>query len=258
MPIIKGKKAFKDGFLSYRYTLPDQQENNPCLVMVHGALSDSRFFHRQMRSLGKMYRIIAPDLPGHGESRFDSWSGEDCISAIEEIIIHENASPAVIIAHSMAGPLALTLSARNPGLFRAIIMVSTASHVIIDKDLRERILTGNVSVDEFLPLIFSDRMARIASGFMNLQDSSILDLIRRDLAVCDSMDASSLCAGISVPVLCIASEDDRLIPSRYSRGLSDSIPGSRLVLLKGSTHVPFLENWKEFDMIIEDFLRYLT
>jgi len=248
---------FRGGSLSYRITIPENAGDNPCLVLVHGALSDSRFFHRQIHDLGKTYRIIAPDLPGHGRSSFSNWSGEDCIAAISEIITREDAFSSVILAHSMAGPLVLHLCHRQPSVARGLVFVSTASRILLDEKMRDKIDRGNFSASDLTGVVFSGRMAEVASHFLDTADPGFAGRLCNDLALCDNTDAGGLCSEIAVPVLCIASADDLLIPSTETCRLSESIPDSRMVMMDGSSHVPFLENWRDFNGILREYLRYL-
>jgi sigma-B regulation protein RsbQ len=38
------------------------------LVFIHGGLANRTFWDDQLREFAADYRVIAPDLPGHGES----------------------------------------------------------------------------------------------------------------------------------------------------------------------------------------------
>jgi len=43
----------------------------PALVFIHGGLADRKFWDSQLRAFAGKHRVIALDLPGHGESGID-------------------------------------------------------------------------------------------------------------------------------------------------------------------------------------------
>lgn len=53
----------------------DEAGSGPPIVLIHGLLMDHTMFDSQSRALSDRYRVIAPDLRGHGESEKRA---EDC------------------------------------------------------------------------------------------------------------------------------------------------------------------------------------
>ncbi len=45
--------------------------DTPAAICLHGSGADSMVWGYQVSRLSKQFRIIAPDLPGHGESEGD-------------------------------------------------------------------------------------------------------------------------------------------------------------------------------------------
>ncbi len=58
---------------------------------------------------------------------------------------------------------------------------------------------------------------------------------------------------ISSPTLIIWGLDDKMIPSNYAREL-ESIPDSKLILMDGCGHTPYVEKPNEFSDIVLKFL----
>ena len=54
-----------DATISYRIAGP---ERAPSVVFLHGATLDSRAWAAQFDALSTRYRVVAPDLRGHGLS----------------------------------------------------------------------------------------------------------------------------------------------------------------------------------------------
>jgi pimeloyl-ACP methyl ester carboxylesterase len=95
-------------------------DGDVALVLVHGGMCDRSFWSRQIAAFAADYRVIALDLPGHGESGNgrEIWSVEllgDDISAVVRaagvqrsiLVGHSAGAPAVVEAARRLGPAAL-------------------------------------------------------------------------------------------------------------------------------------------------------
>ena len=84
------------------------------LVFVHGGLADRSFWDGQQAALAERFRVIAPDLAGHGESGQNrrEWGiaqfGRDVVAVMEA----EQVQQAVLIGNSMGGPVAIEAGGR--------------------------------------------------------------------------------------------------------------------------------------------------
>ena len=70
------------GFKTVEFATPEQTlagfeagaDNPTAIVMVHGYTSDKTVWMRFGQHFSKQYRVIVPDLAGHGDSPYDaSW-----------------------------------------------------------------------------------------------------------------------------------------------------------------------------------------
>ena len=75
------------------------------LIFIHGWSCDSRYWHKQLSTFSKNYRVITVDLAGHGNSsqgRLDYTMisfARDVKAVVEKININQ----AILIGHSMGG-----------------------------------------------------------------------------------------------------------------------------------------------------------
>ena len=60
---------------------------------------------------------------------------------------------------------------------------------------------------------------------------------------------------ITCPTLVIWGKNDRLVPSSYGEAFHRLIPGSELVLLEGTGHMPMFEKAEELSKVIREFLQ---
>lgn len=97
------------------------------LVMIHGNSSSSAVFKNQIEGeIGRKYHIIAPDLPGHGDSSdaLDpkrSYSMEGYADAIAEFLGRLNIDRAVVFGWSLGGHIGLEMISRSPGMLGLMI-----------------------------------------------------------------------------------------------------------------------------------------
>ncbi|MEM7638748.1 MAG: alpha/beta hydrolase [Pseudomonadota bacterium] len=108
-----------DTFSSQRLTLSFcewGQADAPPLVLVHGGRDQKRSWDRVAGELSQSYRVIAPDLRGHGQSDWVSdgdYTIMDFVYDLRSLIMHLAIERFTLIGHSLGGNIAL----RYAGLF---------------------------------------------------------------------------------------------------------------------------------------------
>lgn len=92
-------------------------------MCLHGVTSHGRHFE-QLAGRLQGYRILAPDLLGHGFSPYEPpWDLESHCGAVVETV---GDSPAVLVGHSFGGRIALELAARAPKLVPKLVLLDPA------------------------------------------------------------------------------------------------------------------------------------
>jgi len=99
------------------------------LVLLHGVGSFAPEWARVIPQLAPRHRIIAPDLPGIGESATGAGPLHASAAAIwlERLIAQTCAEPPVVVGHSVGGALAAHLAIENPSSIRRIVLVDSSS-----------------------------------------------------------------------------------------------------------------------------------
>lgn len=95
----------------------------PSIVFLHGVGNNGTMWRAAMAGLPE-YHCLAPDLPGHGESRAIRWqSRQDTAARIARIIEQRAGGHAHVVGLSLGASVALELLAARPALL---------DHVIVD------------------------------------------------------------------------------------------------------------------------------
>lgn len=99
----------------------------PCLILLHGATGTRKQWLPQLDALSDQYRVLAPDLPGHGECAHERFTLDGAVSAIERLI-RERAplGDALVVGQSLGGYVATALAARAPQCVRGLMLAGSS------------------------------------------------------------------------------------------------------------------------------------
>jgi lipase len=101
----------------------------PTVVCIHGVAAHGRRYRRLAEDrLAKRFRVLAPDLRGHGYSGWEPpWNLETHLDDVLETFGDE---PALWVGHSFGGRLVLELAARRPELVRRAVLLDPAIDIL--------------------------------------------------------------------------------------------------------------------------------
>jgi pimeloyl-ACP methyl ester carboxylesterase len=99
----------------------------PVLLLVHGIASNADTWLPSMPLLARQYTVIAPDLPGHGNS--DKPPGDYSLGALastlRDLLIVLGHDRATIVGHSLGGGVAMQFSYQFPDRAERLVLVSS-------------------------------------------------------------------------------------------------------------------------------------
>ena len=107
----------------------EQSGHGPDVVLVHGWGSHGGVWTDMARALSADYRVIVPDLPGHGRSR-DLLPAPYTPETLAEGVRSGLSGPAVWVGWSMGGLVALAAAQHYPqDLTRLVLVGATPKYV---------------------------------------------------------------------------------------------------------------------------------
>ncbi|AII03801.1 MULTISPECIES: alpha/beta fold hydrolase [Rhodococcus] len=251
------------------------------LLLVHGMAGSSATWRAVLPQLAQRYRVLAPDLPGHGDSakpRGDYSLG--AFAAWLRDLLHELGIERVtVIGQSLGGGVAMQFSYQHPELCDRLVLIGSGG-LGPDVNWTLRLLAAPGS-EFLLPLVApaavrdagnkvrgwlaavgiqSVRGDEMWNAYASLSDSDTRQAFLRTLrAVVDHRGQavsalSRLYLNEGLPTQLIWGDSDGIIPVAHGYAAHEAIPGSRLAVLDGVGHYPHLEDPAAVVDIIDDFV----
>jgi pimeloyl-ACP methyl ester carboxylesterase len=244
------------------------------VVLLHGFPLSREMWREQLSGLGSIYRVIAPDLRGHGDSpapegvyTMDEMA-DDVIELLDTLHITERV---VLGGMSMGGYVALSLVARYPHRIRGLILMDTRAgadslEVAANREVSARsVLSANSAtpvVDAMLPRLFApltqeqrpERVEPMMTIMVKSSPAGVAGALRGMAVRPDRKDELSK---ISVPTLILVGEHDVITPPAEAKAMADAIPAARLEIIPGAGHMAPYENYSAANAAILQFLKSL-
>lgn len=241
------------------------------VVLLHGFPLNHEIWQPQIKALQTEYRVITPDLRGHGKSEAPGgiYTMANLADDLGALIDHLNCGPAIIAGHSMGGYIAFAFYRRYADLVKGLVLISTraATDTPEGKANREAMAqraeqerSSAVAVEKMLPNMMSPASLAADPSLKTKVDAMMAGTSFHGIAgaqrgMASRSDSSDLLPTISVPTLIIAGTADALIPPVESQKMAQTIRGAELQLLDGAGHLPSLEKPHEFTAAMQHWLR---
>ena len=115
----------------------------PALVFIHGGLANRGFWDGELRSLAGRHRVIALDLPGHGESGWDrqKWGIPEFGADVRAVVEAERLGTVILLGNSLGGPVAIEAALLIPGKVLGVVGVDTfqrLAYSVTPEEARQR------------------------------------------------------------------------------------------------------------------------
>lgn len=97
------------------------------LVFIHGGLADRGFWDGQLGAFAGCHRVIALDLPGHGESGTNrkKWGFPEFGADVRAVVDAEKLERVILFGNSLGGPVGIEAALLLPGRVLGVVGVDT-------------------------------------------------------------------------------------------------------------------------------------
>lgn len=242
-------------------------EGEPALIFIHGWSCDRSYWRKQIPPFAARHRVVTIDLAGHGDSGSDRQDytmaafGEDVAAVIQAADIQN----AILIGHSMGGPVAVEGALLVPG--RVLGIIGVDNFQTFSQEIPQAQFEAFITAVEqnFTPVV--DGWVR--SMFPADADSVLRAEIAADMAAGDPRVGASAMRNtlpwmggggvprlqqLQVNLITISSD----IHETNVEANREIVPGFTLILMEGVGHFPMLEATERFNESLAEAVELLT
>jgi pimeloyl-ACP methyl ester carboxylesterase len=236
-------------------------KGNQTVVLVHGWTCDANSWRFQLPVLSKDSRVIAIDLPGHGQSDKPhvAYTPELFARAINAVMLDAGVQRAVLVGHSLGTPIIRQFYRMYPK--------KTTALVIVDGTLRmpER----SPAMEAFMASLRGQDYEKTLSAMVTGMTTPMLDASLREQVTRVMMNAPQYVAvsalesmgdeaiwkrdPINVPVLTVLAKSPAWAPDteQFLRSLA---PKLEYRMFEGVSHFLMMDKPDEFNQALSGFL----
>ena len=265
---------YKDFKVHYR----EEGRGEP-LVLLHGFCESMEIWDEFVKALSSNFRVITPDLLGHGKSDVPSQMGgsgeyvatmEMQAEGVNEVLKACNVERFTVVGHSMGGYTGLAFAELFPGKVKGLCLFHSSAMA----DTEEKKLDRNRAIE----VVKRDKVAFVEGMVPKMFAPSNLDRMRGDVervltiaknnpqngfvaalaGMRDRKDLQHILECVDYPVLFIIGKDDLLIPTDKMLPQIVKPKHSEVLMLNGVGHMGFYEAKDETLFAIEKFMEETT
>lgn len=251
------------------------------LLLIHGMAGSSATWRAVLPQLSKKYRVVAPDLLGHGESakpRGDYSLGAFAVW-LRDFLDELGITRATVVGQSLGGGVAMQFVYQHPDYCERLVLISSGglgpdvglvlrllsapgAEFVLPIIAPKPVLTAGNKVKSWLTRagIQSPRGAELWSAYSSLSDRqtqqsflrtlrSVVDYRGQAVSALNRLQLRS-----ELPVMAIWGEKDNIIPVDHAYAAQAAREGSRLEVLSGVGHFAQVEASTKVLDLIEDFI----
>jgi 3-oxoadipate enol-lactonase len=249
--------------------LTDGTEHAETILFVHGFPLDKSMWLHQLNAFKTDFRVIAPDVRGHGETEegdkpfsIDLF-GDDLICFMDRLQLEK----VILCGLSMGGYIALNAVSRFPERFSSLVLTDTSCRadtpVAREKRMQTIIAIEQNGLEKYaeesLNRLFApeslayktDETEAVRQMILNTPITSIFNTLK---ALASREESCSKLSEINIPSLIITGQSDIITPPEIAEFMHQQLPYSRLHILEDAGHMSNMENPDGFNEQLWMFL----
>ncbi|WP_059015722.1 alpha/beta fold hydrolase [Mycobacterium sp. M26] len=251
------------------------------ILLLHGMAGSSQTWRSVIRPLSRRYRVVAPDLLGHGHSakpRSDYSLGAFAVS-LRDLLDEIGVARATVVGHSLGGGVAMQFVYQHPDYAERLILIGSGglgpdvgwtlrllsapgAELIMPIIAPPPVLSVGEKVRSFFAKmgVESPRGAEIWNAYSSFSDPETRQAFLRTLRSVVDYRGQAVSAlnrlhvKADLPTMAIWGDEDAIIPVQHAYAVQETRPDVRLEVLSGVGHFPQVERPMEVVDLIEDFI----
>lgn len=243
----------------------DEGHGEPVLLL-HGLGSRAADWQLQMPEFARSYRVIAPDLRGHGTSAKPAgpYSVAMMAADVEALLRRLELGPVHIVGLSMGGMIAFQFAVDKPECVRSMVIANSTPDMV-PRTMRQRLqvaqrltlarLTQPRQSGKFLSqrLFPKPEQEPLREKFVAEWSENDKDAYVAAMKALIGWSVLDRLQNIHCPVLVISGDRDYL-PLDAKRTYTAMMPGARLEIVEDSGHATPIDQTEQFNRLVLAFL----
>ncbi len=233
------------------------------LVFVHGWSCNLDFWKSNLPSFTGLSRVIAIDLPGHGQSDKPetTYSMDLFARAIDAVLTEAGVERATLVGHSMGTPVIRQFFRLYPKKTRALVIVDGALKPFGTREAMEPMIAQFRSPD----------YRKAVEGFVgflsqSMKNQALLDQIKNAMLATPQHVVVGAMEGmldpsiwgddkVTVPTLAIMAKNDQAWTPEYEKYVRELAPGIDYSVWNGVSHFLMMDEPEKFNHAVTVFLK---
>jgi pimeloyl-ACP methyl ester carboxylesterase len=211
--------------------------NGPTILFIHGVGIRALTYRKTIQELAKNFHVLAPDLPGFGNSDMpkEEWDFIKYADFLSKFLVSQNVESVIILGHSLGGRIAIELAYYLSKKVSHLILVDSSPlntyysngkfHLtkLIFKTSLEILIEHN---PEYAKIVFDNLFNLKKNKFSYLKFKKAID---------KALKSESLAARhITIPTLILWGKSDKVISPVHAYELQKEIADSHVKILPGN------------------------
>ena len=251
------------------------------ILLLHGMAGSSQTWRSVIRPLSRKYRVIAPDLLGHGMSakpRSDYSLGAFAV-LLRDLLDELGVARATVVGHSLGGGVAMQFVYQHPDYCERLVLIGSGglgpdvgwtlrllsapgAELIMPIIAPQPVLTAGEKVRSWFAKmgIESPRGGEIWNAYSSFSDAETRQAFLRTLRSVVDYRGQAVSAlnrlnvRADMPIMAIWGEQDAIIPVQHAYAALEARPDARVEVMPGVGHFPQVERPTEVVDLIDDFI----
>lgn len=255
--------TFKKGIVSFSDT-----GKGSVVVLLHGYLGSKEIWNQTIENLSKSYRVIAIDLPGHGQTQCFGYvhSMELMAKCVKKVLDSLRLKKYVIIGHSMGGYAALAFAELFPENLKGLGLCHSTALADSPEKKKDR--------SRAIKLVKADKRVYTKSAVKNLFATKNLKYLKEEVAFAtkiaqgitkqgavaalegmkDRPNRDMILGIVDYPVLMVIGQLDNILPIETLLEQAETLKRKHVLVLEHDGHMGFLESPRQVNKAFRKLL----
>lgn len=244
----------------------DEGQGEP-LVLLHGFCGSSEYWERVIPLLSDSYRLIVPDLRGHGASPapMGAYTIEQMADDVAVLLDALELPRVTLLGHSLGGYITLSFAQRHPSRLKAFGLIHSTGYPDGEEAKEKRLAAVSAIqsegitafVDGLVPGLFAPRTAETAPELLDKAKeigyrTPPQGAVGAALAMRERPDRRDVISSAGVPVLLVSGEEDGLVPAE--RTFTSDKPHVVQAVIPEAGHMSMLEQPERLAAAVTGFM----